>query len=208
MGKYLGLDLSLCATGYCVIDFAVDGKIKVDAKGIIETENSGEMPNNRFPRWEKIWKDIQSFTFKRYTIEGVAIENYSFGSKGAKKTQMIESGAIVRSNIIDIYHNHIIEIAPIQLKKFILGHIDAKGKEAKNIMCREVYKKYNLNINNDNEVDAFLLAIIAALYDNFDDGIIQSEYPKYQMEIIKMKLDNEALETARIGIKGGLASYE
>ena len=70
----------------------------------------------------------------------------------------------------------------MSLKKFILGTIKGSGKE---LILKEVYKKYQLDINNNNIADALVLAKIADLYYKMQNKLAIGDYPKYQIEVVQ-----------------------
>jgi hypothetical protein len=179
---FLGLDLSLCSTGVVLLDN--DGKIK--RKYIILSENKGDDVINRMDRYTMIVSELKSIIYQyNDCIKNIAIESYSLYSKGQRLVQMIESGTLVRyflySNICKVYNSEIIEVSPMSVKKYILGTV--KNRNAKNVMCREVYKKYKIDLDDDNIVDAFLLANIAKCYYERKNNI-ESDYYKYQYEVV------------------------
>ena len=153
---YLGLDLSLTATGICILG----ENNKIVLLNTIETESKPYITiQDRWYRYKYILQQIIEY-IRPFSFSGVAIENYSLASRG-KIVQLVELGTLVRDYIIgpDIF---ILEPTPTQVKKYLLGKVQ---KGAKNIMCREVYKKYKIDIDDDNQVDAFILAMIARGYD-------------------------------------------
>lgn len=194
MNYFLGLDLSLTRSGYCIIN--QDGKQVLG--GVITTEASGQEIENRFRRYryiaEQILSEIRTFSKGKKHIQGVAIEAASFGSIGSRKNQLIESSAVVTNTLLDFFYREEntkkattlwIEVAPQSLKKFILGKLKSKGKEAKNIMCREVYIKYGATIDDDNEVDAFLLAQVSLVYwKRVNEKDYDGDIFKYQYEVV------------------------
>jgi hypothetical protein len=180
---YIGMDLSLCNSGICVIDS--NGKILQNFG--IKTKATKEDLRSRYERYHFILDQLKhemSFT-KWKNIKCIAIENYSYGSQG-KIVQLVESGTIIRDYLFFNLSKYIsfIEVAPISLKKFILGTVKNKGKEAKNIMCREVYKKYKVDIDDDNQIDSFLLANVAKCFYEIQNHIEGSFYYNYQLEVV------------------------
>jgi len=190
MKYFLGLDISLTSTGVCVIN--EKGKVCIITH--ITSENIGNDVSGRMLRIKNVGKEVLAALGKNI-IMCTAIEAYSFASKG-KLAQLVEIGSHIRFKIYSFTPSVIIEPVPIQLKKFILGPQlmkKAKGKEAKTIIIREIYKKYCLDINNDDEADAFILANIALLYYNIRNNV-KSKHFTYQREVIEAlikKEDNE-----------------
>ena len=84
-----------------------------------------------------------------------------------------------------------IEVAPIQLKKYLLGKVKGKGQNVKNVMCREVYRKFGMVLDDDNMVDAFILAHIARDYWRLTQGKKSDKsktFGKPQMEVLSKLL--------------------
>lgn len=88
-------------------------------------------------------------------IEGVAIEGYAFGAKGAV-FNLGELGGVLR---LEVYKRGLplIEVPPTTLKK----HITGKGTSAKQVMIKDLYKNFDIDTNDDNDADAISLAIVA-----------------------------------------------
>lgn len=94
-------------------------------------------------------------------LNGAAIEGYAYSAKGAV-FNLGELGGVLR---LALYKRGIptIEVPPTYLKKFMTG----KGTSPKNLMLKEAYKTYGVDIDDDNECDAFALALVAQQY--FDE---------------------------------------
>jgi Holliday junction resolvasome RuvABC endonuclease subunit len=85
---------------------------------------------------------------------GVAIEGYAYGAKGAY-FNLGEIGGVIRL-AVQQHHWPLIQVPPTVLKK----HITGKGTSPKDIMIKEMYKKYDLDINDNNDADAAGLALL------------------------------------------------
>lgn len=86
---------------------------------------------------------------------GMAIEGYAFGAQG-KVFGLGELGGLLR---LELYQRGypLIEVPPTTLKKFLTG----QGNVQKQVMIKELYKKYEIDTNDDNDCDAIALAIYA-----------------------------------------------
>lgn len=82
----------------------------------------------------------------------VIIEGYAFGAKGASGINLGELGGVIRVGFYDEKIPYI-EIPPTQLKKFITG----KGTAPKEIMLKEVLKRYAFDTDDNNVADAYSL---------------------------------------------------
>lgn len=105
----------------------------------------------------------------------VSIEGFSFGSKGAGVGTQYGLGWLIRSFLhmdgISYY-----EVPPTTLKKFVSG----KGNVAKNIVMKDVYKRWGYENDSDNIVDAYVLAQISRA-----KGNRYEELTKVQIESLK-----------------------
>ncbi|MCK5016624.1 MAG: crossover junction endodeoxyribonuclease RuvC, partial [Candidatus Peribacteraceae bacterium] len=66
-------------------------------------------------------------------------------------------------------------ISPGQIKKYVTG----KGNAPKSIIVREVFKRWGLEVKDDNQADACTLAFMAAALVD-----IPAEMPKFQEEVL------------------------
>ena len=92
------------------------------------------------------------YIIKKYNINFVGIEDYSYGSKGQAIINLGELGGIIR---LYLYEHKIIfkVISPTTIKKFITN----KGNSKKELMLLKVYKKYGIEFENNNICDAYAL---------------------------------------------------
>lgn len=90
--------------------------------------------------------------------EYAAIEGYAYNAKGLY-FNLGEVGGILR---IALYERSIptVQVPPTVLKKYITG----SGNANKDIIIKELYKKFDLDINDNNAADAAGLAILAREY--------------------------------------------
>jgi crossover junction endodeoxyribonuclease RuvC len=86
---------------------------------------------------------------------GVAIEGYAFGANG-RVFGLGELGGLLR---LETYQKgyRMIEVPPTTLKK----HLTGQGNVQKQVMIKELFKKYDIDTNDDNDCDAIALAIYA-----------------------------------------------
>lgn len=136
---YLGLDLSLTATGYCVLHSSFEtGVIKTKKKGLVRLDyirsKITECVGNCKPRM-------------------VVLEGYSFGSRVGQAFSIGELGGVVKRALWKMDQDVMI-VPPTCLKKFVSG----KGNTSKDIILMKVLKKYGVEFTDNNECDAFALA--------------------------------------------------
>jgi crossover junction endodeoxyribonuclease RuvC len=164
--RILGLDLSLTGTGYCIIE---EGAVSAGQAeyGIINTNNLHDSERMDFIL-EQVKARVTNDTF-------VVIEDFSFGSKGSGLSEIHGLGWIIRHYL---WKNKIefTLIPPTVLKKFATG----KGNSDKNIILKEIYKLWNVDLYNDNEADAFVLSMIGRAFMHLDDANLKS----FQKEVI------------------------
>lgn len=150
-GAYLGLDLSLRATGVALIDSENIANCRVLTISVNAALRDGA-------RLASIEKHLDQ-TFHGRSIIRVAIEGYSFGSKN-NQFYLGELGGVVRLYLVKAEIPYII-VQPNLLKKWTTG----AGNADKIAMAVSTYEEYGLRFDDDNQCDAFNLAAIAAAYD-------------------------------------------
>lgn len=100
----------------------------------------------------------------------IALEGYSFGSRNGREA-MGELGGIVKLVALDTAVPVMI-VTPNDLKLFITG----KGNGEKSTVSKELYKRYGVDLNNNNQVDAAVLALMALA--KLDGSFALTEFQK------------------------------
>ena len=137
----LGLDLSLSKTGIAIIN---DSEHYID---VIESEKRG--PGRLVEIRDEIVKQIHRLG------PGLAVlEGYAYGCQFGRE-QAGELGGIVRVLLHEMKVTTII-VSPLSVKKYATG--SAKGDKAQ--VMKSVYKKWGLDLNDNNECDAYAIARI------------------------------------------------
>jgi len=168
--KLLSLDQSLNNTGFCVFD-----DMKLLQKGVIQPKIMG------VERLNMIRQEVNSLIDK-YSIDLIGIEGYSFGSNGMAVFNIGELGGVLRLLFYDRLIKYIV-VPPTTVKKFLTG----KGNSKKDLMLKEVYKRYDFNEDNDNIADAYVIGRFILAVEGLDGDINKS-----QQEIIgKFKKDQD-----------------
>lgn len=166
MEYYIGVDLSLSATGLVVLNGI--GKI-VDSKIL----NSKKRETERLLDLEyQLEKAICNYIPVKSV--SIFIENFSFGSRLGQAFSIGEWAGVAKALLKKKGYDYIL-VAPTSLKKFVTG----KGNAKKELMMLEVFKKYGESFSDNNSADAFGLARIAWSCDN------QENLLKYEKEVIK-----------------------
>ena len=170
MSVYAGLDLSLTGTGLVFI--GEDGKVM--QQELIQTSPPKKKSSKAtIERIDGIRKAIM-WHLIRQNVNLVAIEGFSYGSKGNALFQIAYLGYAIREELLN-QGIEFIEPTPGNLKKFAT----AKGNAPKNVVMLEVYKKWGVEFTDDNLADAFILAQIAREVEQ------NNKLHKYQEEVIK-----------------------
>lgn len=146
---YAGIDPSFSNTGIVILD----NKYNITVQQLISTKKYDDIYHI-----EKRMVNIVGFledTFipLKNDLKIVMIEGISFGSKGEGSVQLAALNYFIR---IFLLNNEIpfLDIAPKKLKKYITGN----GNCQKNLMLKEVYKKWGADFTDDNICDAYCLA--------------------------------------------------
>jgi crossover junction endodeoxyribonuclease RuvC len=104
----------------------------------------------------------------------IAIEGFSYGSKGKGVSFQYGLGWIIRHILIERGFEYV-EVPPTSVKKFATG----KGNTKKDEMVLPIYKKWGFEHTSDNVRDAFVLAQMAkGIYDS-------SNLTEYQKDALK-----------------------
>lgn len=166
---FVGLDLSLTGTGFClkrgdtltietVSTKPKDFKTDLDRLAHIRDTILRKVPAN----------------VKMVCIEDFFTPSNKMQLGSAIKLAML--GTVIRMTLHERGIPFVI-IAPSQLKKFVTG----KGTGEKSMILREVFKRWGINAADDNQADASVLAYLAeALVAPVTDDI-----PKFQAEVIR-----------------------
>jgi crossover junction endodeoxyribonuclease RuvC len=85
----------------------------------------------------------------------IVFEGYGFASKFGHSHSLGELGGILKLAAFEFDRPFII-VPPTVLKKFTTG----KGNAEKNAVSKEAYKRYGVDLSDNNQVDAAMLAIM------------------------------------------------
>lgn len=145
--RYLGIDPSLTSTGWAII-----------ANGELDT---GRI---RFPKLtgaERLWNFSRVFnlTFDNQRFDGIAIEGYSYGSRGTVY-EIGELGGVLRLTLFNHGKDYLV-VPPTTLKQFTTG----KGNAEKQAVAKELFRRYGVDCVGNDETDAAGLALFAMAQD-------------------------------------------
>lgn len=159
--RYIGLDLSMRATGVVVLD----DEGSVIKRMRIGWKDSCATVHQRIAYFDKVSLAVSSLVADIAVEDdclheiAIAVEDYATHGPG-DPTIGPELGAIVRLRLVK--HPRLHEISATSLKKFACG----KGNATKDVIMLEVYKRWGFDCNGDNNLaDAYVLArMVRAAY--------------------------------------------
>jgi crossover junction endodeoxyribonuclease RuvC len=177
---HVGLDLSLTGSGFC---------LKRGNELFMETlKTTPKTAPNDLARLQHIRDTLMDKIPPDIGI--VCVEDFFVPHRPQQMNAskgLIMLGTVMRIAMLEAGLSFYI-IADTQLKKYATG----KGKGPKGIVIREIYKKWGIDADDDNQADACVLAHIAeALYRNPGDlhkyqqdtlDKIQDERPRYNVD--------------------------
>jgi len=143
--EFMGLDLSLTSTGYCINGVT----------GIISTKSTGA------ERLSRISNEIQNLVIS-HPIDVVIIEGYSFASRNSQAHSIGELGGAVRMRLWETGVSYV-EVPPTCRAKFATG----KGNASKTEVISSISAKTGLTFTGqgaDDECDAWVLEQMALTF--------------------------------------------
>lgn len=148
MRNFVGIDISLTGTGVCRL--TRDGTVG-------KTKCIKTLAHKSFTQWFDRIKAITDEVME-YVDNGsiVFVEGYAFGATG-QVFNIAELSGYIKYQLYTGDCTAVIQVPPTSLKKYIAG----KGNAKKDLMLKEVYKKYGVDFTDDNIADAFALARMA-----------------------------------------------
>jgi len=169
---YCGIDLSLTATGVAILKDADGSDFKVISK-LIQTKPSDH--SNKWVRIKFIVDQIKDF-INTHDAKYVILEDYIISQINiTTTTKLVEVGACVRMMLNDM-NMPFMTVVGSQLKKYITG----TGSSKKSSILKDLYKLYNVDVDDDNEGDAIVLAMMCR-----DVAEKLTPDKKYQEAVIK-----------------------
>jgi hypothetical protein len=182
----IGIDLSILEPGIAIYNPDIDSN----------TVMTYNFPKGNFQcsirRYNRVAEKLANHIFLHrsmgFTDFKIMIEDYAAGGAG-KTNDIAENGGILKYKLLYEYSikpTNILLCSISHLKMFVASH----GKAKKELMIKEVYKKWNFDTNNNNEADAFgLLMVLKSMY--YPNEIKLTAYQKEILErIVKYNKDN------------------
>lgn len=150
----VGIDPSLSNTAVCI------GSAEGYAMQCFHAGKPADSVQGRTARFETLVAQVVEFIEANGPVELVAIEGYSYGSTGGAAWDRAEYRGILNFHLIELAP-HIYEVAPLTLKKFVLGKIVKRPKGApspgKTPIITRIGQDYGETFTYDDEFDAFAL---------------------------------------------------
>lgn len=138
-----GIDPSLQKTGLIIMN----SQGKVLAEELIKPKKLKSIARLKYIK-DQLMKHL-----KEHKVTIVAIESYSFGSRGRATFSLGELGGVLRLALVENNYRYF-DVSPSSLKSFV-----AENGAADKVMMRQaVIRKYRLDISEDNICDAYGLA--------------------------------------------------
>lgn len=156
-----GLDISLSSTGIVVAD-AGPGSFELILNGAVRTKPS-QRRADRYDRLDHIASGVMRIVTDA-KVEAMAIEGYGFSARTAHAHALAELGGVIRTRL------HLAgfqwwEVPPSSLKKFVT----AKGNSVKDIVLKDVFKRWGFDTDSNDIADAYGLArMVAASHFGFE----------------------------------------
>lgn len=161
---YCGLDLSFSGSALIILNNNGDIINKTEISTKKDETNIYDIEIRMIQIKDEILSILEKF---RKNIVLIYIEDISFGSKGLASDQLAALNYFIRINLLKEKFLPYYMVAPGQLKKFVSG----SGSAKKQLMLKEVYKRWGIDFNSDNLCDAYSLARMGL--DNYNKGVFE-----------------------------------
>jgi Holliday junction resolvasome RuvABC endonuclease subunit len=178
---YVGIDQSYSGFGMCFL--GEDGSYLATVRSFA---------NTGVERLVDVQSHILRSTIDAFSpsenLKDIAMEGYAYGSQMANMAG--ELGATVKLTVYTAYNVHPLIVPPTTLKKYVTG----KGNGVKKSqMMLSVYKKWGVELLDDNAADAYALAKIASKH-------AETEYEKDVLKLLSDPKHREKTNEQNPGI--------
>lgn len=147
--RVVGLDLSVTSTGLVILDSRGGENPSVVVDRLVKPAKSY---GSEMPRAMKLADDIETVVVA-HSPDLAVIEGYAFGASHGLAV-LVELGTLVRRSLITLQVPYIV-VPPPTLKKFATG----KGNAQKDLMLKEVFRRWAYDTPSNDLADAYWLAI-------------------------------------------------
>lgn len=173
----IGLDLSMTSTGVGIIN---GGTLKTVR---IKTEPEDGSDYHRILAIQDIIHTaIHDYCFDEPKCRPrILVEGYAMGVRGSRVFTMGELGGTIKMGLLKRGHA-VMDVPPNNVKLFTTG----KGVGDKTAITMALYKKYNIEIQQNDEADATALAIMNHLIFEGEEMFPLLEYQKRAKEGISL----------------------
>lgn len=168
---FVGLDLSLTATGFCMID-------QQNIVDNCEIKTKPEKFSSILERTDYIAHQILK-KLEGKKIDFIAMQDYFSGRQPGSVIMLAILGTMVRLRLLENGYSFL-AFAPTQIKKFETG----KGTAPKDTMIKSVFKKHGLDTNSNNIADACAIAFTGKGYYDYVNKN-RTDYTQYELEVLK-----------------------
>lgn len=180
---YLGIDSSLSHFSFSVV--TADGRYFLwcytpPAPKMVKGVQTNPLWRGNAQRVAEIdrWlaTELMQVKIRGKRVVHVAMEDYAFGAKG-QTFRIGELGGVVKQRLLRTYGlecttSYPTLVSTTQVKKFCLGVSADQGKQ---LILKGVYKKWGLDLDDDNMADSFVLACIAR---SLETGVTDYAYER------------------------------
>jgi crossover junction endodeoxyribonuclease RuvC len=177
--QLLGLDLSLNHTGWCLCETANPGSL---AYGVHDLEKS---PFNEIQKMDFVLEWLKPMLQPGLLV---LLENFAFCARGRAMLQLAGLQYLVRHQLFQSRIPFQL-ITPNQAKKFLTG----KHNSDKNVILKEVWKRYQIDVDDDNTADAINFNKIGQAF----LGLVEPDN-QAQREVVEELIHGKAPKKKRI----------
>jgi crossover junction endodeoxyribonuclease RuvC len=191
----MGMDLSLDDSGISLLETSRKSERGFKAQWWSVTAPSIDTDKRLLELTEAIRAE-----YYHHKFDVVAIEGLSYGSNLPSSQERAALHFMVRASLI-ADGREFITVPPTTLKKFVCD----TGKAKKELILKEVFRRWGVDTDNDNQADAAALAIFAAVHAGPVPGLAltkvqQATIESYKANILKKR--DEAIRALEKRMKG------
>lgn len=156
---YLGIDFSLRHTGFYICSGFIGDKDAYHESGLLETKQ--EYSTVMYSWYVKQFTEL----LKSRDWKKIVIEDYAFSKNTCYAMFTKEVVGILKLLIAKMGLQSVTSIVPPQLPKMV---ITGSGAGEKSLMMKKLYKKYGIDVDDDNIADACGLCAVGYALDNIE----------------------------------------